>query len=120
MGRWLDPADLSPMATDATVEQLDIIIADLEAQALLLVPCLEQIPGAMSAAVVSVLRPIALQWQAAGYGRSVTQETVGSMSYSVTVGGGRRSGKIYGDDLAKLRGLCGSSRRRRVFSVVPR
>lgn len=112
---FLTAADLAPF-TDASLDVLDIIIADLEAVAAQSAPCLADPAGltvGQYRAVVAIVRSAALRWAAKQDG-SERQLVAGP--YSVGPSGGGQSLEsrrplLWPSEIDALQKVCAGSRR---------
>lgn len=107
---FLEPTDLAPFAAIAA-DKASAMIADAEAQATLVAPCITTLDPTVDAvkvaAVKSILRGAVLRWNDAGTG-AVTQQMAGPYSQMVDTKLPRR-GMFWPSEIEQLQGICATS-----------
>lgn len=127
MGTFLSfEEDLKPLAPKMTVEEANIIVADVEAFAVAEAPCIIEYGFPYSEVVRGILRQAALRWHRAGEGAvTTTTGSAGPFSKSTTFDTrARGEGRLYPQEIQRLRRLCrdwqsGQRRGRKAFTVLP-
>ena len=127
MGQFIVEADLAPFATIDAAKATEMV-ADAEAQAILIAPCL---PGLLTvpvdetvaalalrtaklAAVKSILRGAILRWDEAGTG-AVQTEVTGP--FSKTTQYQARRGMFWPSELTQLQDICKDTAASKIYSV---
>lgn len=119
MGRFIAADDLTPFAAIDSAKA-EAMIADAEATALLVAPCLYDpaIIPETRAAVRAILRAAILRWEEAGNG-SVSQQTAGPFSQSTDTRQVRK-GMFWPSEIEQLQAICQPARTSGgAFSVIP-
>lgn len=109
---FLTNADLAPFATISD-DKADAMIADAEAMAVLVAPCLTATEFGSDPvnvnAVKAILRGAILRWNDAGSG-AVVQQSAGPFSQTVDQSKIRK-GMFYPSEIVQLQNLCGDTGR---------
>lgn len=122
MGLFILPYDLDPFATIDEVKAVEMI-ADAEATAIAVAPCLVDEDGAVSATltsnetavVKSVLRSALLRWNQSGAG-GVIQEGLGPFSHTID-NRSNKYGRFWPSEIEQLQTVCSKSQVGGVFSL---
>ena len=120
MGRFIAADDLTPFAAIDSAKA-EAMIADAEAMALVVAPCLGEygaVPNANAgAAVKAILRSAILRWHETGSG-AVTQQTAGPFSQSTDTRQVRK-GMFWPSEIEQLQAICQPARTSGgAFSVI--
>lgn len=123
---FIEPSDLAPFAT-IDAEKAAAMIADAEAQAVVVAPCLARdgitLTKAQLAYVVSILRRAILRWNETGDSGAVTttHESAGPWSQTMTVQNRSSRGLFWPSEIADLQRLCeqidGTVKSDKVFTI---
>ena len=111
MGTYVNASDLAPFA-DIESAKADAMIADAEAQAYRIAPCLNDaevtLDATQAAYVLSVLRRVILRWEESGNtgATTTTSENAGPLSHSQTVQTKSSPRLLWPSEIADLQGFC--------------
>lgn len=128
MGAFITTDDLAPFATIDAVKAVEMI-ADAEATAILVAPCLatlntappDETPEAAAlrvakiAAVKAILRGAILRWDDAGSG-AIQQQSVGPFGQTIDTRNPRK-GMFWPSEIDQLQGVCSSPNTGKAFTV---
>lgn len=114
MGDFISTTDLGPFATIETAKA-NAMIADAEAMAKLVAPCITDVEFEHEDAVKAILREAILRRNDAGSG-AVTTQTAGPFSQAVDTSRPRR-GLFWPSEIEQLQDLCSDTGNSGAFSV---
>lgn len=122
MATFLSNTDLTPFAT-IDDDKADAMIADAEAQAVMVAPCIavldETADAVKFAAVKAILRSAVLRWDDAGNGGiSSTQQGAGPYQQTQVVDTSKvRRGAFWPSEITRLQAICAGDRGKAAFQI---
>jgi hypothetical protein len=105
MGEFIQVSDLTPFVPNIDGVKATAMIEDVEAQALLLAPCIGDDDFAATAGLKAILRGAILRWNDTGSG-AAQQQSAGPFSMMVDTRQERR-GMFWPSEITQLQSLCG-------------
>lgn len=118
MGVYLDFGDLPPGTGQAIGLDVEAMISDAEALAVLAAPCLgdaDELTDAQRAAVKAILRGALMRWSDVGTGVRQT-ESAGSLSQTTDTTMSRR-GMFWPSEITSLQAICADGDGGKAFAV---
>lgn len=103
MGKFLEPADLTPFSS-IDENKAQAMIADAESMAVLVAPCINSDGFSNFGAVRAILRGAVLRWNDAGTG-AIQAQTAGPFGQTIDTRQERR-GMFWPSDIEQLQNLC--------------